>query len=70
MTPKIIRTLPEFDALDPDALVGNFDDFLGGIEKLRGRGEVVPSWVDIYLPVVVIATGEQVRAAQQALEEA
>ena len=54
--PQIIRTREELAALDPDSLVL---DCTGHLMTNRDR-----------LPAVVIATGDQVRAARQALEEA
>lgn len=58
MTPQIIRTVEELEALDPDTLVMSRKGYLAHAED------------NIRIPAVVIATGEQVRAAQQALEEA
>ena len=54
--PQIIRTREELEALDPDSLAL---DCTGHLMTNRDR-----------LPAVVIATGEQVRAARQALAEA
>lgn len=67
--PRIIRTIAELEALDPDTLLISphrdypisAGDFLHEIE-----------WDIDYaddLPAVKIATGEQVRAARRALEE-
>ena len=63
MTPQIIRTREELAALDPDTLV--FD--------AATDAAMFPMELDAYedaLPAVVIATGDQVRAARQALEDA
>ena len=65
MTPKIIRTREELAALDPAAVVTD------GI--LTVAAVLAVPYVRIGMlgiPAVVIATGEQVRAARQALEEA
>ena len=70
MTPQIIRTLADLEALDPDTLVNNFNDFLGFPADLSNRDGSVSPWAEIYLPAVVIATGDTVRAARQALEAA
>lgn len=56
LTPTIIRTVEELEALDPDSLVL---DRTGHLMTNRDR-----------LPAVVVATAEQVRAAREALEEA
>ena len=70
MTPRIIRTREELAALDPDTVLFDVDD---------PRYEVRMSaseWMEDYaidakgiFPLAVLATGEQVRAARQALEE-
>lgn len=70
--PQIIRTTEELEALDPDTLLMNTDlvDPLtlvwywldGGGNPARGS--------EADLPAVVVATGDQVREAQQALGEA
>ena len=58
MTPQIIRTLADLEALDPDTLVMSRKGYLAHAED------------NMRIPVVVIATGGQVRAARRALEEA
>ena len=63
--PRIIRTREELAALDPDAVVTD------GI--LTVAATLAAPYVQIGMlgiPAVVLATGEQVRAARQALEEA
>lgn len=57
MTPQVIRTLADLEALDPDTVVISRKGYLAHAED------------NIRIPAVVIATGEQVRAAQQALED-
>lgn len=73
MKPRIVRTRDELVALDPDALLyGRYEGYdshlnVADLQYLNG------SWrpeVERALPAVVIATGEQVRAARQALKEA
>lgn len=66
MTPYIIHTAEELEALDQDGYLVNSD------------GVVMPAfdWVDDYnidptdmFPLAVIVIGEQVRATREALEE-
>lgn len=69
--PRIIRTRDELAAADPDTLLfSTFDTVAFPAEeaqKRMARGR----WIGIgWIPAVVIATGDQVRAARQALEEA
>ena len=72
MTPQIIRTREQLAALDPDTMLATREapdhaftaegpQYIAAQGRRVGRG---------WLPAVVIATGEQVRAARQALEEA
>ena len=71
--PTIIRTVEELEALDPDTLVAiprGYGDcgkprLAGWVRTFYPLGESSPVF-----PAVVIATGDQVRAARQALEEA
>ena len=56
--PQIIRTAEELEALNPDTLVMSRKGYLAHAED------------NIRIPSVVIATGDQVRAARKALEEA
>ena len=61
MKPQIIRTREELAALDPDTVL-----FTWG--NMRAQ-----TWLHTFeddLPAVVIATGDTVRAARQALKEA
>lgn len=65
----IIRTVGELEALNPDTVILSEKrelDLAGNVTALLGRGYSTPEY---QLPAVVIATGEQVRAAQQALEK-
>ena len=66
--PQIIRTREELAALDPDTLLGVWHPKLDmGCIFLQAR-----EWAEepVWPPLAVVATGEQVRAARQALEEA
>lgn len=71
--PTIIRTVEELEALDPDTLVaiprgyGDCDKprLAGWVRTFYPLGESSPVF-----PAVVVAAGDQVRAARQALEEA
>ena len=60
MTPQIIRTRDELDALDQDTVLFTWGDMHA------------QTWLHTFeddLPAVVVATGDQVRAARQALED-
>lgn len=57
MSPQIIWTLAELAAHDPDTIVISRKGYLARVED------------NIRIPAAVIASGEQVRAAQQALEK-
>ena len=70
--PRIIRTREELAALDPDTVLVIADR----VEPLAlarywfdSEGNLLHG-TDVDLPAVVIATGDQARAARQALEEA
>lgn len=66
MTPQIIRTREELAALDPQTVL-----VTGGYAGPWAVDEInTTSDTDWFLPVVVLATGDQVRAAQRALESA
>lgn len=59
--PRIISTVPELEALDPDTM----------LMHRAYRALIHPVVADeTDLPLSVVATGEQVRAALKALEEA
>ena len=66
---KVVRTIEELETLDPDAVTINN---AGAIERVdnwlgeSGKPYPLSKW---HLPAVVIATGEQVRAAREALEQ-
>ena len=71
MTPQIIRTREDLAALDPDTLLLDVDDPWHEVRMSASE------WMEDYaidaegiFPLAVIATGEHVRAARQALEEA
>lgn len=66
--PRIIRTVAELEAFDPDtAILANGQDLCDVRIVLEERRHF--GW-EPDLPAVVVATGEQVRAARKALEEA
>lgn len=66
--PRIIRTLEELATLDPDTVLGVWHPDLDmGCILMPAR-----EWADdpSVTPLAVIATGDHVRAARQALKEA
>ena len=68
--PRIIRTVEELEALELDdadaiALAGEAGA-ARSVKALCGMHQLVPMWG---LPAVVIATGAQVRAAREAMEQ-
>ena len=65
MTPQIIRTVDELEALDPKAAVLLSTGLVTHAAGARVHVNVRP-----LLPAVVVATGAQVRAARKALQEA
>ena len=73
--PQIIRTREELANLDPDTLVGPAYQFAPGWQahaqkqtyRAADARRLNLTWSG---PLVVIATGDHVRAARQALEEA
>lgn len=70
--PQIIRTLDELEALDPETVlmeVGNVPQSEAWTWFEPETGKVAPTLGED-LPVVVIASGAQVRAARTALQEA
>lgn len=73
MTPQIIRTREELAALDPDTLVTDWipaHDEWPGCQVLAFSATAAHrldlTWNG---PTIIIATGDQVRAARQALKE-
>lgn len=72
MTPQIIRTVEELEALDPDTQLTRW--------WVGHRDPIVMTWSDWMgdwgidgdgiFPLAVIASGDQVRRARKALEEA
>src|SRR5699024_3122801 len=64
---QIIRTLEELEALDPDTLVGTHRDI---VSTTFGAGHILATAYleDLMFPMVVVATGDQVRAAREAME--
>ncbi|ATW58669.1 hypothetical protein PETEYPAB_61 [Corynebacterium phage PeteyPab] len=69
-TPQIIRTVDELKALDPDTALTlyTWDATIWEASYFHKCLEDTGYIPD--LPAVVVATGEQVRAARKALEEA
>ena len=66
---QIIRTPEELEALDPDTCtLDKFGDFDFAKAWIDENGKMFVGHVD-FLPAVVFATGRQVRAAREALEE-
>ena len=67
-SPHIIRTPEELEALDPDTCTldkyGDFDFAKAWIDE---SGKMFVGHVD-FLPAVVFATGDQVRAAREVME--
>src|SRR5699024_124286 len=65
---QVIRTLEELEALDPDTCTldkyGDFDFAKAWIDE---NGKMFVGHVD-FLPAVVFATGDQVRAAREVME--
>lgn len=71
MTPKIIRTCEELASLDPDTLLFDADD--PWHEARMSASELMEAYTidaEVIFPLAVIATGDHVRAARQALEDA
>lgn len=70
--PRIIRTRDELAALDPDTMLVSTVEIRSAFaaeepQEMAARGRRIGlGW----LPAVVIATGDQVRAARRALTEA
>ena len=68
--PQIIRTRDELAALDPDTMLVSTVETQSAFtaeepQEMAARGRKIGTG---WLPAVVIATGDQVRAARQALE--
>ena len=68
MNHQIIHTLTDLESIDPDTILGDSvgpyaaDDAVDAIYEDDDEGRD-------YLPAVVLATGDQARAARQALKE-
>lgn len=58
--PQIIRTIEELEALDPDTVIETLDGARVSVSLAR-------RWSDLHIPAVVLATGEDRRAARKAL---
>ena len=66
---QIIRTQEELEALDPDTCtLDKFGDFDFAKAWIDESGKMFVGHVD-FLPAVVFATGAQVRAAREAMEQ-
>ena len=73
MKPRIIRTREELAALDPGTVIQPPQNEQGEWPRVISAESLqwaMRTWNCTLLPAVVIATGEQVRAARQAQEEA
>ena len=67
--PRIIRTLEELEALDPDAVtVDNEETIENANMWLDDSGKPYPH-DERFLPAAVLATGAQFRAALEAMEQ-
>lgn len=71
MKPRIIRTREDLEALDPDTVLicpveTQYSFAAEEPQELLARGRKIGTG---WLPAVVIATGDQVRAARRALKE-
>ena len=65
---QVIRTPEELEALDPDTCtLDKFGDFDFAKAWIDENGKMFVGHVD-FLPAVVFATGDQVRAAREAME--
>ena len=73
-SPQIIRTVDELEALGAETVVQRHPQHPGQYPRPETASDlayVVQRWgTDRYLPAVLVAPGEQVRAARKALEEA
>ena len=66
---RVIRTAEELEALDPDTCtLDKFGDFDFAKAWIDEDGKMFVGHVD-FLPAVVFATGAQVRAAREAMEQ-
>ena len=63
---QVIRTVEELEALDPDTLVGTHREI---VSTTFGAGHILATDYldDLMFPMVIVATGEQVRAAREAM---
>ena len=65
---RVIRTQQELETLDPDTCtLDKFGDFDFAKAWIDENGKMFVGHVD-FLPAVVFATGDQVRAAREAME--
>lgn len=64
---QVIRTRKELEALDPDTLVGTHREI---VSSTFGAGYILAAAYlgDLTFPMVVVASGEQVRAAREVME--
>ena len=66
---QVIRTPEELEALDPDACtLDKFGDFDFAKAWIDENGKMFEGHV-AFLPAIVFATGDQVRAAREAMEK-
>lgn len=68
---QVIRTVEELEALDPDTILMRHEKVSGVhyMDPQRGWLDICEIGIDHIFPLVVIATGEHVRAAKQGLRE-
>lgn len=74
MAPQIVRTIEELAALDPETIMQRYDNVSGRWPRVESAADLLYaashwSWSHCF-PAVVVATGEQVRAAREALRQA
>ena len=65
---QIIRTMEELEALDPETVTIDNEGTIESVsEWLDDSGKAYP-YDKCFLPAAVLATGDQVRAAREAME--
>lgn len=66
---QVVRTVSELEALDPDAVLVHGQGLVDSSTKIIHMIKFPTFERPSILPAVVIATGEQVRAAREAMEQ-
>lgn len=65
---RVIRTPEELEALDPDTLMGSYGE--ASSTTFSAKCILATDYLEFLMfPIVVVATGEQVRAVREALEQ-